>query len=77
VEIEDGVPFPTGQVRKSKYPFGRMQIGQSVYVPGGKVGDNAYKAAKATEGRRTNSDGSSWRFVSAPEENGIRIWRVK
>ena len=81
MKIEDGVPLPTAQqlrqVRKSKYPFGRMQVGQSVFVPGGEVGDKAYKAAKATGERRTNPDGSNWRFVSARENDGLRIWRQK
>lgn len=33
-EIESGIPIPERKKRQSKYPFSRLEVGDSFFVPG-------------------------------------------
>ena len=66
--IEKNVPLPTsgGPGFPPKYPFGQMDVGDSVVVPkGGRT------AAYVFAHRR------NWRFACRPEgDDTFRVWRV-
>ena len=81
INIESGIPAPT--IRR-RYPWRRMEIGQSIFVPGIKEGATAlgaaYQFAKRAIITEWNSD--RWvivgqkRFIGRLEGMGWRIWRV-
>ena len=66
-------PFAPGNI---KWPFSKMEVGQSMFVAGGEstqtgIGGKAYRAAQRVGGYK------SWKFVGEQVASGIRIWRVK
>ena len=78
MEIEQGIPLPSLRVHKgrgkhlSKYPFGEMSVGDSVFFPGQENGGPADTASKKLALRLKYTR----RFSSKKENGGLRIWRV-
>jgi len=70
MDLEQGIPIPK-KTRSAKYPFNRMEIGQSVFFAGETTDSKPYRAAKAFESRR------GWKFVIRCTDGGLRIWRVE
>lgn len=74
-DIDDNVPLPkrTGNSagRPPKYPFGKMEVGQSVFFGGESSSSKAAIAAHAY-GRRQGK-----RFSARKADGGVRIWRVE
>lgn len=70
--IETNVPMPkaNGKGRPAKYPFGEMDIGDSVFIEGQAVGGSAYLSAM--QHARLHSK----KFTGRTVEGGLRIWRV-
>lgn len=73
MKIDKGIPLPEPQrgAHSLKYPFQQMEVGDSVFFEGQKIGDRPYIAAKKcgrTKGRR---------FSGRNVEGGVRIWRVE
>jgi len=70
---EKDVPMPkkSGKGAPPKYPFFKMEVGESLLVPGERVGGKAYNAAIAI-GRTSGK-----RFSGLTTEEGVRIWRTK
>ena len=64
--IERGIPLPPRPRQVSKYPFGRMEVNESVYVPASDAA-HARDAAYHIKGRR---------FATRSENGGMRIWRI-
>lgn len=75
-KVERGVPM-TG--RKS-YPFAKMEVGDSFFVPGGATkygaGDTAAVNSARSHGRRHNRKYVT-RTVTEHGVKGLRIWRVE
>lgn len=72
VEITSGVPIPArgpGRKGKTKYPYGEMQVGDSIYVAGAQASSLQSMARRAMKDR-------GWRFTARPEADGARLWRV-
>ena len=71
-EIEDNVEIPPRCGRsKSKYPWAKMKVGQSFFVP-----DGSQPSLSAT------AIGYSYRhpemkFTTAKEAGGVRVWRIE
>jgi len=65
-KIEKNVPIPP-IARSKKYPILEMEIGDSFYAEGKSARSSAYCVGART-GRR---------YVSRPERDGYRIWRVE
>lgn len=72
IEIEDGIPLPAITAGRMRYPWDKLQPGQSFFIPG------------ATESRVTPKKlrEQGWKFTSAVEEThygerGRRYWRVE
>jgi hypothetical protein len=74
-DIDDNVSLPTQRTGGcSKYPFGKMEIGQSFAIPRA-VGHNARMAA-AQFGKRNGMKFTS-RALTEDGEPVVRIWRVE
>jgi len=70
-KIENHVPAP--ELKKGpepKYPFGKMAVGESVFLMDFSDADKAYDAAKKY-GQR-----NGMKFSRRKSEGGVRIWRV-
>lgn len=75
IEIEKGIPVPEHAPHGSRYPFNRMEVGDSFKVPCRERGSTHIGSAVG-HFRRTHPD---WKFIirTLKEENIIRCWRVK
>ena len=70
LEIEKGIEKPAAQKRAGiKYPWTTMAVGDSFFVPGGKL-----RSIKSlVHGRNRKSDGG--KFSAFPVDGGVRVWR--
>lgn len=77
IEIEKNIPIPGSS--GLKYPFDKMEVGDSFYVE--LKGDE--KAHSVQSNLMTNAKGYAirrkldWQFISRKTELGIRVWRIK
>lgn len=74
-EVEDGVPIPAVRrvsARETKYPFARMQIGQSVLVRGDKDSLARFQRAANAFARRMEITLVTRRVGT----DAMRVWRV-
>lgn len=75
-EVERGVPIPYGaggSGRPPIYPFRQMSVGDSFFVP-------CERESRETIRRRLSAAKRNYRpksFITANEDNGVRVWRVK
>jgi hypothetical protein len=69
-EIEDGVPMPNPR-RNSKYPFDRMQVGQSFSVP--EADANSMRVAARYHASKT---GAKFSVRHDNDNNTYRCWGV-
>ena len=65
-KIEDGVPLP---VKREKYPFADMAVGQSVFVVG-----KLPRSFGGVFGNLRKSRGME--FTCKTEADGVRVWRT-
>jgi hypothetical protein len=69
IKVEKGIPVP----QRGKYPFKKMQVGESFFVPANG------EPRQVVQNRITNS----WkycrpkRFVSHQVDGGVRVWRIE
>ena len=72
-KIEKDVPTPTETQRTAKYPFGKMEVGDSIFIsseespPSGSYSASSYYALRHPE----------LKFTTRKVEGGYRIWRIK
>lgn len=70
--IETGVEIPeAGLVGKEKYPFGRMEVGQSIFLDGMNSMSSACVSARQIAKRQGK------KFVTRKMDGGVRIWRTE
>lgn len=74
-EIETDVPAPPLSHGNAKYPWEKMEVGNSFFVPGGSV-DTIQKAGRAWADR---NHGGKFICRKAVEDGlaGVRAWRIK
>lgn len=70
-KIEKDVPV----VRASKYPFPKMDVGDSFLVPNTTTYARDGKTAIAAASRFGLKHG--WKFVCRTVDGGVRIWRAE
>lgn len=76
MQIDSDVPAPGQRTgRKATYLFTRMEVGDSVFLPGEKVSGRPYMAAMV-HGNRTDKQFTG-RTRTEGGVKGIRIWRIK
>jgi len=72
-EINKNIPIPPIHVGKYPlYPFGRMEIGDSILVRGDRRKIDSAKAASRAYGKR-----HGMRFRTMQVDTGVRIWRIE
>lgn len=74
IKIESGIPIPESHAHhkgQSKYPFSKLQVGESFLFPDHVNRTNA-ESAKSRKGRLLNR-----KFVVRKTEDGLRCWRVE
>jgi len=67
--IEKGIPIPGGSKLAPKYPFDKLDVNDSFFVPGARratVGAAAYHFA--------NKNGR--KFTVRLVDDGVRVWRI-
>lgn len=67
--VEKGLAIPKNVIR-NKYPYKLMEVGDSFFVPNGKLNqicNGNYRVGKQL----------GWRFVARSEEGGVRVWRTE
>lgn len=68
--IERGVPLPPGASTGPTYPWDKMAVGDSFFVPGKKQ-ENMSSVASSAAKRR------GWKFATRTVPGGVRVWRVR
>lgn len=69
--IEKGIPVPKKMVdRKSKYPFGAMEVGDSFFVKDGNIRNMSRISS-------THAKKMPYRFSCRTVEGGVRVWRTE
>ena len=69
LSVDKGIEVPKS-VNRNRYPYKVMEIGDSFFVPDGKLNqicNGNYRAGKQL-GRK---------FVARTESNGVRVWRTE
>lgn len=83
IKIEKGVQIPKkGKYGYKEFPFDKMQIGDSFFVPLEEGKALTSLNAQISTNARTYSDinGKNWKFKTCRIREGIegiRIWRIK
>jgi hypothetical protein len=65
-KIEKGVPMPKRRGRLSLYPFGKMSVGDSIFLP------KIRNASNLTQRFRKKG----WKFSARTVNGGVRVWRI-
>lgn len=71
MQIEKNVPLPDDNPRNKKYPWGDMEVGDSVYLDSSHEPAHV-RSAVSHYGKRTGKS-----FVTRKEGSGIRVWRER
>ena len=76
-EIEKNVPIPKPQVvgRPSKYPFEKMDVGDSFFVENQKH-ESVYKLSVTISQATRRSRLKGKRFTVRQLDGGVRVWRT-
>ena len=71
IEIEKNVPAPNqrGKGRPKKYPWAKMQPGDSFFLVGARVAPMGSVA-------KWKIEHPEQKFVTRKESDGIRVWRI-
>lgn len=68
-EIEKGVAIPRGRGRAGMYPFRKMEVGDSFFVPGATAKHLSSCACQF-------SARHGWKFSVRTVDGGARVWRT-
>ncbi len=70
-DLEKNLPAPeyTGRGARPKYPFSKMEVGDSFFAPG--MTSNGLSNATQWHAKKTGK-----KFTCATEADGARCWRV-
>jgi hypothetical protein len=71
IKIEKGFPAPNAGAggRKEKYPWSKMKVGDSFFVPGKRIqqfGSHAWHAGRLLR----------MKFACRTQNGGVRVWRI-
>lgn len=84
-KVESGIPIPklNRPTKKGKYPFGEMELNQSVFFPVERVDEKGrakIMASARNAGLKNDRKFASRRVVekvNGKETEGFRVWRIK
>jgi len=67
--IEKNIPRKSSGHNQSKYPFAKMELGDSFFYEG----ERSVITSAAAHGTKK----TGWKFSISKENNGFRVWRVE
>jgi hypothetical protein len=70
--IDKNIPLPEN-IKSSVYPWEEMEVGDSFFVPGGKI--STISVAANYRGK-TTGEKYVCRYVSNGTDSGVRVWRL-
>lgn len=72
MKIESSVPSPdtAGRGRPHKYPWNKMEVGDSFFVPNTML--NVISCAAIGRGKRYNE-----KYACRTVDDGVRVWRIE
>lgn len=77
IKIETNVPIPAGRVNSKKFPFVGMKVGDSFLVPlDGKERATLQSNVLIYAKKFSEKNQNEWKWKTARDGNGIRIWRT-
>lgn len=77
IKIEKGIPVKSsGSGRIAKYPFRKMEVGDSFLFPEGYKQSHYYGMAREFT-VQCRAIGQNWKFVARKTDAGYRCWRVE
>ena len=72
MKIEKNIrPPELARGKPPKYPFSKMEVGDSVFVEGAVMCGKEYQAASKVGAYK------GWKFSGRTVDGGLRIWRVE
>lgn len=76
IKIDKGVPVPSrGGGRRPKYPWARMEVGDSIFEPG--VCQNTIAGiARGWRNRNAPDQMHRTKIVTENGVRGVRVWRI-
>ena len=79
-KVEAGIPIPPrsaklGARKDSKYPFARMEVGDSFFIPTTGPKDPAYKRLLSSVSQAKRRFGIN--LQSRVVDGGVRVWRLE
>jgi len=76
--VENKVPLPerkrSGKAFKSKYPFAQMAVGDSFFVPNGKL-STIVSTVHIWNKRIRKANNTYAKFICREVDGGVRVWR--
>lgn len=72
IKIEKNIPIPNRERHVSKYPFGKMKVGDSFFLLATDTNANKIRSAAAWYAVR-----NGFKFTVRKEGEGVRCWRIK
>ena len=82
IEFSENVPVPTTvrSARTSKYPFGKLHVGDSFLVSGEDLPKKPVESIRAAvyafnKGLRA-ADRDTFKLIVRAEDDGVRVWRT-
>jgi len=69
IRIEKRIPIPVLCHKDAKYPWGKLEIGDSFLVPGKRI-------TSITSGMRRARRRYKKKFTARTVKGGVRVWRV-
>jgi hypothetical protein len=76
MQIDKAINLPLEIPPVSKYPFNKMEIGDSVLIPGNMDTKKVYSAARC-HAQRAGKKFCSRIEIDSEGLKGLRVWRVK
>ena len=76
IKIEKNIPIPpSGRGRCRIYPYHKMEIGDSFYIPEKKR--SAQQSISGSFALFIEKHKPDWKFTCRRWKDGLRVWRVK
>lgn len=79
IQIEKNIPFPVQKKKECKYPFHKMEVGDSFFYPISNECNTRELQTKIANAAWTwnNRNNKELKFKTTQLENGVRVWRIQ
>ena len=75
IQIEGGIPVPSRNLCKEKYPLSRMKVGDSFFLSATKGAERRLRGAVSARAKRLQQK-FTVRRVTENAVSGLRVWRT-